>query len=133
MTTTTTTDTAMSDGEKTRRQIFGNLLEAFEARKLEVALLNQFEDTVEPITPDDGAEYIDRGAVMLCNPENEHNARIHLYLNGRNTSAFKFLDAAAKTGFTVGDLFIRYFHEGTGTIQVRLDFPDLDDDAEVMI
>jgi len=33
----------------------------------------------------------------------------------------------------VGDLFIRYFHESTGTIQVRLDFPDLDDDAEVMI
>jgi hypothetical protein len=126
-----TTTTTITDGEKTRRQIFWNLLEAFEARDLEVTLLDQFEDTVEPITSEH--EYADHGAVMLCNPENDHNARIHLYLNGRNTSAFKFLDAAAEIGFTVGDLFIRYFHEGTGTIQVRLDFPDLDDDAEVMI
>jgi len=123
----------MNDGEKTRRQIFWNLLEAFDNRDLDVTVLDQFEDTVNPITPDDGAEYADQGAVMLCNPENDHNARIHLYLNGRNTSAFHFLAAAAETGFTVGDLFIRYFHEDTGTIQVRLDFPDLDDDAEVMI
>lgn len=130
---TTTTTTTMGDDEKTRRQIFWNLLESFEEHDLDVTVLDQFEDTVEPITPDDGEEYTNRAAVMLCNPENHHNARIHLYLNGRNVAAFKFLDAAAETGFTVGDLFIRYFHEGTGTIQVRLDFPDLDDDAEVMI
>jgi hypothetical protein len=127
------TTTTMTDSEKTRRQIFWNLLEAFEEHDLDVTVLDQFEDVVNPITPDDGAEYADRGSVMLCNPENDHNARVHLYLNGRNTSAFKFLDAASSTGFTVGDLFIRYFHEGTGTIQVRLDFPDFDDDAEVMI
>jgi len=68
MTTTTTDTTTMTDGEKTRRQIFWNLLEAFENRDLDVTVLDQFEDTVEPITPDDGAEYADRGAVMLCKP-----------------------------------------------------------------
>jgi hypothetical protein len=104
-------------------ELFDDFVSELRESGLEIETLSQFEDRVTPIETE-GTEYTNRMKVMLLNPENPDSARIHLYLNGRNVGAFKMLKVAKSYGFTVGDIFIRYHLQDSGTVQVRLDFPE---------